>query len=110
MAIFTIQHLRTKNDTNGNPRRVFVVREIIVYGEDDRADYYRVDGYSRIVLTVDEGYGESETTVADMVHRSFSGAVVVPLGAVDVMPATYRRMLKDYPNGTIGRRPIGSDS
>jgi len=89
---FTVQRYCAKNDTNGNPRRVYVIRN----GEGD------------IVATVDEGH--RGRTVVGPVLWSLTGRTgtgpgspwslwfgVTDLGDVDVSPGVYRRMVKYVP-------------
>lgn len=89
---YVMQQLATKNDSNGNPRRVYVFSELHVYPpSDDRASYYGNDGYSHIVFTHDEGYGGRQLAVKTFRERGFAGAVV-DHGTVVTDVATYRRM------------------
>ena len=86
--MFTVQRYCTKNDANGNPRRVYVIRD--VSGD--------------IVATVDEQYGGGGG-VTDFFLPKKSGQTysqecwrqlryVTDLGDVDVRPGVYYRMLK----------------
>lgn len=88
MSRFTVQRYCSKNDVNGNPRRVFVIR----------------DEAGVIVATVDEGYegryavrraldalGVNYLTATNFVD-GYSHPDVTDLGDVDVAPGIYRRM------------------
>jgi hypothetical protein len=89
---FTVQRYCTKNDQNGNPRRVFVIR----------------DEHGTIVATADEGYegrsvvgpallalGLDEAMALHLDRREPSWWArhldVTDLGDVDVSPGVYRR-------------------
>lgn len=61
------------NDTNGNPRRVFVV--------------YNADN-GQIITAINEGYA------GDQVKTKFPGAVF--LGTYTTTPAQCRQLLKEY--------------
>lgn len=93
---YTIQRYCAKNDANGNPRRVYVIR----------------NGDGAIVATVDEGYEGRVAwcrALADLtgwigkyaVRMSSASAMaeagVTDLGDVDVSPGVYRRMVKYVP-------------
>jgi hypothetical protein len=91
MSRFSVQRYTTKNDTNGNPRRVFVIR----------------DEAGVIVATADEGYEGryAARRALDALGVDFINATnfvdfrphpdVIDLGDVDVAPGVYRRM-KNY--------------
>lgn len=68
-------HAKTKNDTNGNPRRVFVV----------------LDTYGTIVETIDEGYEGSGALRA-------GGYDKLPRFEIETTPSEYKALKK------IGRR------
>jgi len=91
MSRFTVQRYCTKNDANGNPRRVFVIR----------------DEHGTIRATADEGYeGQvSARRALEALGLDLSDAAgygrgygfhfhpdVTDLGDVDVSPGVYRRM------------------
>lgn len=65
------QHLRCANDTNGNPRRVFV--------------FYAADG--SVVAVEDEGYRGTPAACRGLVQ----------LMTVETYPAERRALLKDFP-------------
>lgn len=89
MSRFTVQRYCSKNDVNGNPRRVYVVR----------------DEEGHIVATADEGYQgypavvDAFTALGIEVNRfrweGPSETAPIDLGDVDVSPGVYRRM-KNY--------------
>lgn len=92
--MYVMQHLCTKNDPSGNPRRVYVFSELVTYPADDtRAEYYDNDGYGHIVFTFDEGYNGRRGAVQAFRARGFVGQCV-DIGAVDTDYATYRRLVK----------------
>ncbi len=64
--------LCAKHDTNGNPRRVFVL----------------LDSDGAIVRAIDEGYGGSRVLDA----YSLRG----PITDFETTPAEYRRLLRDF--------------
>jgi len=93
MSRFSVQRYTTKNDTNGNPRRVWVIR----------------DEHGTIVATADEGY-EGRIPAARAL-QALGAAMqenylqhgwplcwhhddVTDLGDVDVSPGVYRRMIR----------------
>lgn len=95
--MFIMQKLSTKHDGNGNPRRVIVFSEMIVYPEDsDRAGYYGNDGYTHIIYTHDEGYGGTRGAMEQFRKRGYVGPCV-DHGNVDTDVATYRRLVKWEP-------------
>jgi len=80
---YVIGHYAAPNDTNGNPRRVFVL--------------YRVDkGYLSHVAARDEGYeGDGVETVLGK-FKAFPGAESAAfLPRVNVTPKEYRRLLNN---------------
>ena len=90
MNRYTVQRDTAKNDVNGNPRRVFVIR----------------DEAGTIVATEDEGYFGGAAAEAALERLGVICPVddsygwwrrhpdVTDLGDVDVAPGIYRRMLK----------------
>lgn len=94
--MFTMQHLCTTNDTNGNPRRVYVFSRIETSPADDpyqMTNYYGNDGYSHIVFTFDEGYNGRQGAMRAFRARGFVGPCI-DIGAVDTDGKTYRRLVK----------------
>lgn len=85
---FSVQRYCAKNDVNGNPRRVYVIR----------------DESGSVVATADEGY-EGRSSAGRVLARLGLGLAapyawsshpsVADLGDVDVSPGVYRR-LKGY--------------
>jgi len=86
---YSVQRYCTKNDQNGNPRRVFVIR----------------DEAGTIVATVDEGHEgrfaagrvlKEQLGVPLAMGHGWGGPMneqyVTDLGDVDVSPGIYRRM------------------
>ena len=91
MTRYTVQRYCARNDTNGNPRRVFVIR----------------DEAGVIVATADEGYagrmalGRALLALGVIVpvvvtNPGWMSAIeaVTDLGDVDVAPGIYRRMIR----------------
>jgi hypothetical protein len=91
MTRYSVQRYTTKNDQNGNPRRVFVIR----------------DEAGTIVATADEGYNGRAAAgkalrqlhITDPFPGDVPGMIgwamhpdVTDLGDVDVSPGVYRRM------------------
>lgn len=74
MSKHMIQHIRTDNDRNGNPRRLY-----LVVAEDGSVVAYN-EGY----------YGHQAVPAA---YRRDA----VPLPSIDVTPSEYRRLLKTFP-------------
>lgn len=71
---FTMIHLRAKNTTNGNPRRL----------------YLRIDAGGCIIRAWDEGYSGHNAVpegYRDAAHRAVS---------IETTPKEYRRILKEY--------------
>jgi len=64
------QHLNAGNDTNGNPRRVFVL----------------YDAQGDIVRTIDEGYRGTPSECRGLVQ----------LPGFGIKPAEYRALLRDH--------------
>lgn len=94
---FIVQRLCTKHDTNGNPRRVFVFSELVVYpGDDDRCEYYGTDGFTHIVFTHDEGYGSLRVAMEQFRASGLVGPCVNH-GDVVTDVSTYRRLVKWAP-------------
>jgi hypothetical protein len=83
---FTVQRYCARNDSNGNPRRVYVIRN----GEGD------------IVATADEGYegrAAASAVLYDLGAYNEDGVLcgVTDIGDVDVPPGVYRRMVNYKP-------------
>lgn len=83
MATYIIQRYCARNDTNGNPRRVIVVR----------------DETGRIVATEDEGYiGRNQAGINVLTrlcgNRWFTQGTVIDIGDVDVRPGIVARLVK----------------
>jgi hypothetical protein len=73
---YLAQNLKTTNDTNGNPRRLWAV--------------YTADGST--VAMLDEGYGGRRVMLDCMSHDDYRDIRELP--AVEITPAEYRRLLK----------------
>lgn len=73
MALTTVLHLCTKNDTNGNPRRVYV----------------GLDEQGHVLRTEDEGYAGAPDWVRDWRRNGTRWDV-----AIDVVPSEYKRWLR----------------
>jgi hypothetical protein len=74
MSDIIMQHLRTTNDTNGNPRRLYVF-----YGR-NTGDYVGI---------VDEGYSGRP--------RAQPGIDILELNSVDITPKQYRELKREIP-------------
>jgi len=67
-----VQHLRTTNDTNGNPRRIYLL----------------MTAEGTVTRAIDEGYGNPPSEYG----------ILVQLPSVNITPAEYRRTLKRWGN------------
>lgn len=91
---YLVTNYAANNDVNGNPRRVYVFREVTVYEDDeDRAVYYGTEGYASVVFTQDEGYDGFRPAVEQFRRRGYAGPLV-DLGRVDTTVAEYKRLVK----------------
>ena len=70
------QQLRTVNDVNGNPRRVWTYQLI-------------ESGFSRMVACIDEGYGGRPHKNGHMRKGQFKRHAVIELASVEIQPAEY---------------------
>lgn len=77
------QHLKTTNDSNGNPRRLYVVYEASV------SDAY-ANRFAEVVQVVDEGYGG--TAWLDTYHNP-RNIPMVELPSINISVAEYREWL-----------------
>lgn len=100
MPTYIVTSHAAKNDANGNPRRVYVFRELHIYDPGDRAhrDYYGVDGYTHIVFTHDEGYGSLRNAMEQFRKRGYVGDVVAN-GGVECSISNYKRLVKRSAEG-----------
>jgi hypothetical protein len=90
MSLFIVQRYCAKNDNNGNPRRVYVIR----------------DEHGAVMATIDEGYAGDRPIADWLFRRNVSGfdhrstgdwhhaPAVVDIGDVDVSPGVYKRMIR----------------
>lgn len=70
-VIMLCQNLRSKNDVNGNPKRLWVVYQLV-----------KPSHYSPIVEVYEEGYRGRPAELTNMVE----------LPMVDIVPSEYRRI------------------
>lgn len=77
--IQTITHIGTKHDTNGNPRRAFIINEINL--EDARP-------YPYIIDVVDQGYLGTDAFKDKYPHLEAPGYMI------ETTPTEYRNFLK----------------
>lgn len=76
-----VQHICTTNDTNGNPRRLWLVIT------------------SKGTVALDEGYEGAHVYVKylqSIDKTTFDSAPIMHLPTIEVKPAEYKRLLKDY--------------
>lgn len=81
----------TDNDKNGNPRRVWVFREVHVYATDGEV-YPWADGYTNIAFTHDEGYGSLRNAIENF-RSTGATNLVVNNGGVECSVRDYRRLV-----------------
>jgi hypothetical protein len=96
MTRYSVQRYCARNDTNGNPRRVFVIRDeagVIVATADE--------GYAGrpVVCPVLEALGVDDGLMPMLKERhgpfwAWRHPDVTDLGDVDVAPGVYRRMVR----------------
>lgn len=92
-AAYVVTRYCANPDRNGNPRRVYVFYALETYPpDDDRAKYYRTDGYTRIVFTVDEGYGGAMEAFHAF-RDAFPAGPVVSHGDRDCTVKEYKRFV-----------------
>ena len=82
---YIVQHQRTSLDTNGNPRRLWVI-----YRDRDELPSTRYVGFYRII---DEGYGVSSAARA-MKEAGLDGEPHLILPDIDITPGQYREGLR----------------
>jgi hypothetical protein len=92
MSKFTVQRYCTKNDSNGNPRRVFVIRNdsgsvvrTVAEGYEGRHPLYRTLESLGVPIYSDGRWTEHQDNPDTPSWTD--------LGDVDVSPGVYRRML-----------------
>lgn len=90
----TIQHLRTTNDKNGNPRRLWHVS--ITHGQEGRHGIR----YTRTVAVYDEGYTGSAFRHALARALQDTGVQLLELRSMDVTPKEYRDTLDAHQEAT----------
>ena len=83
--IYIVQHQRTVNDNNGNPRRLWTI-----YRDRDQLPPTRYVGTYRII---DEGYGISSAALA-MKEAGLDNEPHLILPTIDITPAQYREGLR----------------
>lgn len=78
MTKFIIQHLRAANDKNGNPRRIWLVRELVGF-----------------TIAYDEGFQVSNAMPQEVLDAYNRGETKV-MPPMDITTAQYRKTLQQY--------------
>ena len=86
MIIRTIQHIKAPNDTNGNPRRLYLITEIVP----EHIDSLGLQ-WPREVLT--RAYAEGYRGLSGIPGRT---GEEYHLPSLNTTPSEYRRLLKQY--------------